>query len=140
MILANDLAVPFAIVLWYLTHYVWDVHSLLMVKPVRVFWTVFGTVFRVHSACNMTSAAANALTPGAYYPIPFIGPVIAGTLVGSLGAFLPFDKGLSPIALGTPWPIQQAFLTSLFFHFLITDKTGIVGRSMWTLPHSPRYD
>ena len=127
MILANDLAIPFAIVLWYLTHYVWDMHAVLMMKPVRVLWTFFGTVFRVHSACNTSAAAASTLTPGAYYPIPLIGPVIAGTLVGSLGAFLPFDKGLAPISSGTPWPIQQAFLTSLFFHFLVTDKAGFVG-------------
>ena len=99
-----------------------------MQKPVRVLWTVFATVFRVHSACNMTAAAASTLTPGALYPIPLVGPVVAGTLVGSLGAFLPFDKGLSPIASGTPWPVQQAFLTSLFFQFLVNDKTGIVGR------------
>ena len=28
------------------------------------------------------------------------------TVIGSLGAFFPFDKGLAPIKDGTPWPIQ----------------------------------
>ena len=37
---------------------------------------------------------------------PFVGPIAAGTLVSSLGMFLPFDLGLSVIYTGCPWVIQ----------------------------------
>jgi hypothetical protein len=48
-----------------------------------------------------------------------------------MGMFLPFDKGLAPISAGTPWAIQQAFVTAFFYHFMMHDKTGIF--SQWQL-------
>ena len=31
---------------------------------------------------------------GPYYPSPLMGSIIGGTLINSLGAFVPFDKGV----------------------------------------------
>ena len=49
-----------------------------------------------------------------------MGPILAGTLLGSCGAFLPWDKGLSPVANGTPWPMQAAALTSAFYYLQVS--------------------
>ena len=34
---------------------------------------------------------------GLYYPSPIMGAIIGGTLINSLGAFVPFDKGISGV-------------------------------------------
>jgi len=63
-----------------------------------------------------------------YYPYcPLVGPIMAGCLLGGVGMFMPFDKGLKPISDGTPWPIQGAFMSAFFYHTIIHDKTGPIG-------------
>jgi len=44
-----------------------------------------------------------------------------------MGAFLPFDKGLAPIANGTPWGMQAAFFTASTYHLLVQDTEGFIG-------------
>ena len=87
-------------------------------------------MFRTHAIIGIVTVANSILAAGIYYPIPLIGPIIAGTrnsptimmsyiiyskVLGSLGAFLPFDKGLAAVTAGTPWPIQAAFLTAVIY-------------------------
>lgn len=129
-ILSNDLILPITLVTWYIVHYIWGVHDLLTTTPARAIWSSLAALFRVHSGCNMTALAATILTAGPYYPCPAVGPVVVGTVVGSLGIFFPLDKGLAPIAAGTPWGTQQAFLVATFYHFMVTDKQGVIGEGL----------
>ena len=69
-------------------------------------------------------------TLGPYYPTPFFGPIIAGTLVNSLGAFVPFDKGknISPLSL---YEIVTLLLSTIhlyetIYHLLILMKSVII--------------
>ena len=126
-IVSNDHMLPLLFFFWYLIHYVWGVHDFLNGTLPKTVYTLLAAMFRVHSCCNITVLATTLLSPGPYYPIPAIGPVVIGTLAGCLGMFLPADKGLSPISSGTPWAVQQAFLTAFFYHFMVHDKSGFVG-------------
>ena len=51
------------------------------------------------------------------------GPIAIGTIAGSMGAFLPFDKGLAPIASAVPWAIQGAFFSTVFYFLNVHDPT-----------------
>ena len=48
-----------------------------------------------------------------------MGPIVAGTALGSLGQFLPFSKGLGTIETGTPWPMQVQKCIRIVIHSLI---------------------
>jgi hypothetical protein len=70
---------------------------------------------------------------GDFYPIPIVGPIIVGTTLGSFSAFMPLDKGLSPIANGCPWAVQGAFMTATFYHLMINDVSGPLGNGLRSL-------
>ena len=59
-----------------------------------------------------------------------MGPIVAGVVNGMMGTFFPFDKGLNPIKQGTPWVIQGAIISSLFYHLIIHDKIGPLGTTL----------
>lgn len=124
--LANDLVIPFCFVVWMLVH-VFKLYPVLNWQPVKLLYSIYVGLFRTHTVCNIVAVAAATLAPGPYYPIPLVGPILAGTILGSIGAFLPGDKGLTPIASGTPWPMQGAFVTALLYHLLVNDRAGAVG-------------
>ena len=127
---ANDLVVPFTLVAWYATYIDMGAAQLLNLLPVKLVWTVFAGLFRTHAVCNMVTVAAGALKAGPYYPtVPLVGPIVVGTCLGSMGQFLPFNKGLSAVEAGTPWPVQAAFMTAAFYHVMVNDVDGVVGRS-----------
>lgn len=125
----NDAILPVCILAWYMTHYL-NLQPFLTWKPVKVLWTVFLALFRTHSVCNAVRNAMTVLKPGPYYPIPLMGPIICGTTVGSMGQFIPLDKGFTPISNGTPWPIQGAFLSAIFYHLVVYDQEGFLGKSL----------
>lgn len=50
--------------------------------------------------------------------------------MGCGGAFMPLDKGLSPINAGAPWALQAAFMSSAFYHLVVNDKYGPVGAAV----------
>jgi hypothetical protein len=56
-----------------------------------------------------------------------------------MGMFYPLDKGLTPIANGTPWVIQGAIISSVFYHLMINDTIGILGVTLRfdSLPRFP---
>lgn len=76
---------------------------------------------------NMVSLANSTLTASAYYPIPLFGPILAGTLISSMGLFIPFTKGMHAIEKNTPWAIQAAFMSALFYHLMVNDTKGVLG-------------
>lgn len=124
--IVNDLILPIVIIVWYATHYL-GAYNIFTSLPVKVIWSIFVGIFRTQTVCAQVSVAFNVLSPGPYYPIPLVGPILVGIVQGSLGAFFPFDKGLSPITGGTPWPMQGAFITAFFYHILVHDTNGFVG-------------
>jgi len=125
-VFTNDLVVFACIVCWYFVHYLGG-SRLLNWKPIRMIWSIFVGLFRTSSVIGLVAMANSTLSASKYYPIPLFGPILSGTLVGSMSAFLPLDKGLAPIAKNTPWPIQAAFMTATFYHLMIHDTQGIFG-------------
>lgn len=75
-------------------------------------------VMRCHVAMNCTKQAqallASALVVPAVGRVAVIGPLIAGTLGGCGGAFMPLNKGLEPLAGGLNWRFASALLNSLW--------------------------
>jgi hypothetical protein len=125
-VLNNDFPIFACICVWYVVNNLNG--TVLFNHPaVKMFWLLMLAIFRANAATNMVTIASGIFTPTKYYPIPILGPIVAGTVLGCLGQFLPFDKGLSPIKNNTPWPVQAAFLTSTFYHLMINDKTGFLG-------------
>mmetsp|Transcript_27945 Transcript_27945/g.47831 ORF Transcript_27945/g.47831 Transcript_27945/m.47831 type:complete len:650 (-) Transcript_27945:210-2159(-) len=126
IIFANDLVIPMSCTIWYLTNYC-GFDEVFSFKPVKLLWNVVVTLWRTNACINAVTLACNTIKPGLYYPSPIMGAIIGGTLINSLGAFVPFDKGLAPIQKGTAFPIQSAFLTACLFFFIIKDRDGFIG-------------
>jgi hypothetical protein len=73
-------------------------------------WMIFGWYLR---------AVAALQGPEALY----VGPVVVGVIGGAGGLFLPFSKGLEPLAWqhgGVPWNLESAFWTVLAYHCAVT--------------------
>eukprot|EP00603_Paraphysomonas_imperforata_P015917 CAMPEP_0114470952 /NCGR_PEP_ID=MMETSP0104-20121206/11542_1 /TAXON_ID=37642 ORGANISM="Paraphysomonas imperforata, Strain PA2" /NCGR_SAMPLE_ID=MMETSP0104 /ASSEMBLY_ACC=CAM_ASM_000202 /LENGTH=145 /DNA_ID=CAMNT_0001644743 /DNA_START=42 /DNA_END=479 /DNA_ORIENTATION=- len=77
----------------------------------------------------MVARAHAALLPSSdpYYPIPLVGPILAGAMTGSLGMFAPLDKGLAAVKTRVPWPLQGALITAGVYHLTIHDAEGYLG-------------
>lgn len=133
MPIANDIIIPMCVVCWYATHYIPGVQTTLMWTPVKCVWQVLLALFRTHAVCNMVAMAHQTLLPGAYYPIPLMGPILAGTVLGAAGMFIPFDKGMTPVTNGSPWPLQGAFMAATFYHLMVNDTTGFMGNALRSL-------
>jgi hypothetical protein len=125
---SNDFILFSVILSWYFIFYLHG-NKLLNWAPIKMLWSIYLGLFRTYSVTNMVTLANNTLSPSPYYPVPFFGPILCGTLLGSMGMFLPFTKGLSPITKNTPWNIQAAFYTAFFYHTMVYD-TGFVGQCM----------
>ena len=50
-----------------------------------------------------------------------------GSTVAALGPFIPLDSGLKCISKSVPTVIQGAVFSSLFFHFMVNDSSGVFG-------------
>lgn len=125
-VLNNDFNIFACVCVWYIVNHLNG--TVLFNHPaLKVVWLLMLAIFRANAATNMVTVASGIFAPTKYYPIPILGPIVVGTLLGCLGQFLPFDKGLTPIKNNTPWPVQAAFLTSTFYHLMINDKTGFLG-------------
>jgi hypothetical protein len=121
-----DIFIPLSIIAWYTTH-VLGFSPIYTFLPIRVIKGVFISLWRTHTICDTVNVAKGVLSPSAYYPTPFFGPIVAGTFTGCFGGFLPFDKGMTPVSNGTPWPVQISFLTAFFYHAMINDANGFIG-------------
>jgi len=51
-------------------------------------------------------------------PSKLVGPVICGTIGGAGGLFLPWNKGLEPIQIKSPWNLTSAFFCVAAFHYM----------------------
>ena len=65
---------------------------------------------------KLVKAAAAAIGPSEF-SFPLFGPIFCGTIAGCGGAFLPMNKGLSPIQEnGLQQPMFSAFIAATCFH------------------------
>lgn len=129
LIFQNELILTCCIASWYVVNTLPGAQRVLTSLPVRTILAVFIGLFRTHTVCNIVKAANESLpASSAFYPHAFWGPIISGTFLGSGGLFLPFDKGVGAVVgNGTPWPMQAALMTAVFYHLEVFDKTGFVG-------------
>jgi hypothetical protein len=136
--LNNDVIIFCCIASWFVVHYCRG-HEWLQYLPIKMFWMCFLGIFRSNAVTNIVATANSIFAKSAYYPIPIFGPIITGTVLGGMGQFLPFDKGLVAISKGTPWNIQGAFYTASFYHFMVNDKEGWIGQMFRSVfgSHSP---
>lgn len=83
--------------------------------PVIIVTTVFSQLFRCMGLVKFISVAFNEVPPSPYYPIPVLGPILYGTMLGNMGSFLikGFDGHLRG---GIPWPFQNG--KHLYSHHL----------------------
>ncbi|KAG5185252.1 hypothetical protein JKP88DRAFT_43532 [Tribonema minus] len=122
VILINDLLVVAVLGSWLVVNRLEEpVGALLRAPVISQALAFMAEVFRANGFCRMVQVAFKEIPAGKYYPIPFWGPVLLGTIAGCAGMFLPFDKGLASIKGGSPWPLQSAFYGSLAFHLLAHD-------------------
>lgn len=129
LIFQNELILTCCIASWYVVNTLPGAQRVLTSLPMRTVLALFIGLFRTHTVCNIVKAANESLpASSAFYPHAFWGPIISGTFLGSGGLFLPFDKGLGAVVgNGTPWPMQAALMTAVFYHLEVFDKTGFVG-------------
>jgi hypothetical protein len=74
--------------------------------PFVLVYTSFAQVFRALGLVKFISAAFNEVNPSPYYPIPVLGPILYGTMLGNMGSF--FVKGFDGhLKNGIPWPFQN---------------------------------
>ena len=61
-----------------------------------------------------------------FYPIPILGPVLYGALLGNMGSF--FINGFhGHLQKGMPFPFQNGIVCGLFFHLYANDHEGPLG-------------
>ena len=90
-------------------------------------------IMRCHVLMNCSKQAATILPAALAVPsadrVAIIGPLIAGTLGGCGGGFMPLNKGLDPLAGGTNWRILSAMICSawLFLSMQHPDAKAMIG-------------
>ena len=67
---------------------------------------------------TFTTAASSAIAPS-LFSFPVFGPIMAGTISGCGGAFLPMNKGLEPIAKGMQSPMITACIGATVVHLFL---------------------
>lgn len=112
--LSNDLNLAACVVAFILANYTpFDVgYKLGRSLPIVVITTTFAQLFRSLGVVKYTSICYGAFkdSPSSYYPIPIVGPIAYGTLLGNMSGF--FLKGFNGyLANGMPWPFQNGEYT-----------------------------
>ena len=63
-------------------------HAILCWLPCKVAYTALAQLFRAFGMIGFISAAFKEASASSLYPIPLLGPVVYGTLLGNMGLFL----------------------------------------------------
>lgn len=132
VLFVNDVLVPLVCVSWYLVHFT-RAGSILQSSPLKYVLVGLFEMYRAASILKTVAQVATDIPPGPYYPIPLVGPILVGTLSGSMGAFMPPDRGISFLASGVPLNLQTTMLACAFFHFAAHDP-HLVGAYLRGLP------
>jgi hypothetical protein len=132
VIFVNDVLVPLVCLSWYLVHFT-RVGPILQSSPLKFVLVGLFEIYRSASIIKTVGQVATDIPPGPYYPIPLVGPILVGTLSGSMGAFMPPDRGISFLASGVPLNLQTTMLACAFFHLAAHDP-HLVGAYLRGLP------
>ena len=73
-------------------------YKLCKTLPGTMLITSAAQLFRAMGMMGFITTAFNELKPSAYYPIPVLGPILYGTLLGNMGAL--FTKGFNGVLSG----------------------------------------
>jgi len=132
VIFANDVLVPLVCLSWYLVHFT-RAGPILQSSPLKYVLVGLFEIYRAASILKTVGQVATDIPPGPYYSIPLVGPILVGTLSGSMGAFMPPDRGISFLASGVPLNLQTTLLACAFFHLAAHDP-HLVGAYLRGLP------
>lgn len=126
VIMTNDKILPVAVLAWYGCHRL-SLTAVAEKTPVRLVLQILGALFRCHGTIHCVILANGVLQPSVYGNVALIGPIIAGTIMGSAGMFFPLNKGLAAISKSMPWGLQGPMFTASVYHILIHDRDGFLG-------------
>ena len=90
----------------------------LPLSMIQAMIIVFYESVRAKVVMTFTLAANAAIAPS-LFSFALFGPIMAGTISGCGGAFLPFNKGLAPIENGMAYPMITACLGSALVHLFL---------------------
>lgn len=112
---------------WYIVHNAPMINApleaLYQSVPGRALFVVLFAIFKTNQItggielADTAIIAENLVNHSRYFNIPMAAPLICGFLSGCGGAFLPFEKGLRPIAEGKQWPVRSSFFATVFYYF-----------------------
>jgi len=74
---------------------------------------------RASVVVKLTTAAAAAI-PASEFGFPLFGPIFCGSIAGCGGAFLPMDKGLSPLEKGLAPNMWSAMVAAASYHLFVS--------------------
>ena len=115
----NEALVPVCLICWTVAYLDSEylkgmVNKLLSENDVgAVLSSILWEIMRCHVAMNCSAMAQGAKLV-ATRDLAIIGPLIAGTLGGCGGGFMPLNKGLDPLKNGTNWRIGSAVINSIW--------------------------
>eukprot|EP00529_Nitzschia_sp_RCC80_P030703 CAMPEP_0113501210 /NCGR_PEP_ID=MMETSP0014_2-20120614/32822_1 /TAXON_ID=2857 /ORGANISM="Nitzschia sp." /LENGTH=296 /DNA_ID=CAMNT_0000395761 /DNA_START=87 /DNA_END=977 /DNA_ORIENTATION=- /assembly_acc=CAM_ASM_000159 len=122
MIAGGDVAIPITIVAFILANYTPIGYSL----PVKVVTTIWSQLFKSLGTMAFINQALQVVPASKFYPIPILGPVLYGALLGNMGSF--FINGFhGHLQKGMPFPFQNGIVCGLFFHLYANDHEGPLG-------------
>ena len=79
IVMANDSVLAMCLLCWYLMHHVPVFRPVALCTPMRLLCVAGVALFRTHAIFNIVTTANQCLAAGPYYPIPLVGPILAGT-------------------------------------------------------------
>lgn len=107
---SNDLCLGTALAAFFLVNYLPSDLGVHFGKsmPGTFITVMFAQLFRSLGTCKFTTQAFKAFesSPSAYYPIPVLGPIFYGVMLGNMGALV--LNGISGyVGKGMPWGFQN---------------------------------
>jgi len=114
-------AYPIAITVSTLLHLSFPIlREVVKLSPiVKTMFLSLYEIMRAYVVVTLTSAAGAAI-PASDFSFAVFGPIFCGTLAGCGGAFLPLDKGLTPIKENGLAPnMMSAFVAATAFHLFM---------------------
>lgn len=139
-------AYPIAIFISYLLHtYAPVLRDIVELSDIfKSIVVVFYETIRCYVVTLFVGIAATTIAPS-QFAFPVFGPIFCGTIGGCGGAFLPLNKGLTPIADGLAPPMFSALVGATFFHLFTqfysdsvidATKKGKVGVALWFITYA----
>lgn len=131
MISGGDVNVTCCVIAFLTVNYTpWDLgYKILSLLPFKILVTVFAQLFRSTGTIKFINTAFHEVSPSPYYPIPVVGPILYGTMLGNMGGL--FVQGFDGyLKNGVPYPFQNGFVLGTFYHLYANDATGILGTTL----------